>query len=55
MNTIVLNSCIFHYQVSLTSSHQYVEALKNHLTVHEDISTELLTFFKSIGIRISLL
>ena len=34
-----MNLCVPHYQVPPTSANQYFEALKNHVTVHEDIST----------------
>ena len=35
----VMNLCVPRYQVLLTSAHQYLEALKKHVTVHKDIST----------------
>ena len=34
-----MNLCVPHYQVPPTSAHQYLEDLKNHVTVHKDIST----------------
>ena len=34
-----MNWCVSHYQDPPTSAHQYLEALKNHVTVHTDIST----------------
>ena len=36
---IAINLCVPYYQVPPTSAHQYLEALKNHVTVHKDIST----------------
>ena len=44
------------YQVPPTSTHQYPEALKNHVTVHKDMYT--VVFYsedKSIGMSISML
>ena len=34
-----MNLCVPRYKVPPTSVHQYLEALKNHVTVHKDIST----------------
>ena len=36
-----MNLCVPHYQVPPISSHQYPEALKKHVTVNKDISTEV--------------
>ena len=33
-----MNLCVPHYQVTPTSAHQYLEALKKHVTVHKYIS-----------------
>ena len=33
-----------HYQVPPTGAHQYLEALKKHVTVHKDISTAVFYF-----------
>ena len=37
--SIAMNLCVTHYQVPPTSAHQYLEALKNYVTVNKDIST----------------
>ena len=34
-----MHFCVPHYQVPPTSAHQYLEALKKHVTVHKYIST----------------
>ena len=34
-----MNLCVPHYKVPPTSAHQCLEALKNHVTVHKDVST----------------
>ena len=36
---IAMNLCVPHYQVPSTSAHQYLEALKKHVTMHKYIST----------------
>ena len=36
-----MNLCVTNYQFPLTSVYQYLEDLKNHVTVHKDISTEV--------------
>ena len=36
---ISMSLCMPHYQVPPTSSHQYLEALKQCVTVHKNIST----------------
>ena len=36
---IAMHLCVPHYQGPPTSAHQFLEALKNHVTVHKDIST----------------
>ena len=39
-----MNLCVPHYQVPRTSAHQYLEALKKHVTVHKYISTAVFNF-----------
>ena len=41
---IAMNLCVTCYQVPPTSAHQYLEALKKHVTVHKDISTAFFLF-----------
>ena len=36
---IAMNLCVPNYQVPPISAHQYLEALKKHVTVHKNIST----------------
>ena len=51
-----MNLYVPHHQVTTTSSHQYLEALKKHVTVHIDISTSVFNLgYKNIGMSISLL
>ena len=40
---IAMILCVTHYKVPPTSAQLYHEALKNHLTVHRDISTAVFT------------
>ena len=36
-----MNLCVRYYQVPPTSAYQYLEAIKKHVTLHRDISTEV--------------
>ena len=38
---IAMNLCVPNYQVPPESPHQFLEALKNHVTVNKDISKEV--------------